>query len=217
MPALLRSLPDDDARRLLKASRVNTYQRRETLVNEGDTSDSFHIVLDGHVAIRLTKPSGETAIVNILGPDSHFGEVSLLNRNAGHRTATVVALEAVRTLSIPADVFHELRDRNPRMEQLVTQILVQRVEELSALLVEAMYDSLEMRVVRRLVRLAETYAKTSGHVTIPLTQDELAELVGGTRPSVNQVLRRLVDQDQLEVGRGRITVTDLGGLREQVE
>jgi CRP/FNR family cyclic AMP-dependent transcriptional regulator len=217
MPAVLRSLPDEDARRLLKASRVNTFKRRDVLVNEGDPSDSFHIVLGGHVAIRLAKPSGETAIVNILGPDSHFGEVSLLNRNAGTRTATVVALESVRTLSIPADVFHELRDRNPRMEQLLTQILVQRVDELSALLVEAMYDSLEVRVVRRLVRLAETYGSTSGAVTIPLTQDELAELVGGTRPSVNQVLRRLVDQGQLEVGRGRISVTDVAALRDQVE
>ena len=216
MPVLLRALPDDDARRLLKASRVNNYQRRETLVNEGDDSDSFHIVLDGHVAVRLTKPSGDTAIVNILGPDSHFGEVSLLNRHADKRTATVVALEAVRTLSIPADVFHELRDRNPRMEQLVTQILVQRVDELSALLVEAMYDSLETRVVRRLVRLAQTYRPRSGQITIPLTQDELAELVGGTRPSVNQVLRRLVDQGELEVGRGRIVVTDLEALRQQV-
>jgi CRP-like cAMP-binding protein len=215
MPALLRSLPDADAKRLLKASRVNTYKRRETLVNEGEPSDSFHIVLDGHVAVRLTKPSGETAIVNILGPDSHFGEVSLLNVNAGERTATVVALEAVRTLSIPADVFHELRDRNPRMERLVTQILVQRVDELSGLLVEAMYDSLEVRVVRRVVRLAETYPTRNGHVTIPLTQDELAELVGGTRPSVNQVLRRLVDQGLLQVGRGRIIVNDIASLRRQ--
>jgi CRP-like cAMP-binding protein len=213
MPVLLRSLPDEDAKRLLKASRVNHYKRRETLVNEGDPSDSFHIVLDGHVAVRLTKPSGETAIVNILGPDSHFGEVSLLSVNAGQRTATVTALENVRTLSIPADVFHELRDRNPRMERLVTQILVQRVDELSGLLVEAMYDALDVRVVRRLVRLAETYQARGGHVTIPLTQDELAELVGGTRPSVNQVLRRYVDQGLLEVGRGRIVVVDLDALR----
>jgi len=216
MPVLLRSLPDEDAKRLLKASRVNTYRRRDTLVNEGDRSDSFHIVLDGHVAVRLTKPSGETAIVNILGPDSHFGEVSLLNRQAGHRTATVTALEDVRTLSIPADVFHELRDRNPRMERLVTQILVQRVDELSGLLVEAMYDALDTRVVRRLVRLAETYPATGGRVTIPLTQDELAELVGGTRPSVNQVLRRYVDQGLLEVRRGRIIVLDVRTLKAQL-
>ena len=66
------------------------------------------------------------------------------------------------------------------------------------------------------MRLARTYRPRAGVITIPLTQDELAELVGGTRPSVNQVLRRLVDQGQLEVGRGRIVVTDLEALRQQV-
>ena len=50
-------------------------------------------------------------------------------------------------------------------------------------------------------------------VTIPLPQDELAELVGGTRPSVNQVLRRFVDEGMLELSRGRIVVTDAAALR----
>ena len=52
-------------------------------------------------------------------------------------------------------------------------------------------------------------------MTIPLTQDELAELVGGTRPSVNQVLRRFVDEGVLELSRGRIIVTDVEALRRR--
>jgi CRP-like cAMP-binding protein len=82
------------------------------------------------------------------------------------------------------------------------------VDELSAQLVEAMYDSLERRVVRRLSALAVTYRSSSPSVTIPLTQDELSQLVGGARPSVNQVLRRLVDEGVVEVRRGRIIVGD---------
>ncbi len=215
---MLRSLPDEDAKKLLRASKVNHYARRETLVNEGEKSDTFHIVLDGRVAIRVTRPSGDTAIINILGPDSHFGEVSLLTTQAeSRRTASVVALEPVRTLSIPSSVFHELRERNPRMEALVSQLLAQRVDELSAQLLEAMYDSLERRVVRRLAALTVTFGprhqSPAAPISIPLTQDELAELVGGTRPSVNQVLRRYVDEGLLELGRGRIIVTDVEALR----
>jgi CRP-like cAMP-binding protein len=217
---VLRSLPDEDAKKLLRASKVNTYARRETLVSEGETSDTFHIVLDGRVAVRVTRPSGDTAIVNILGPDSHFGEVSLLSEAESRRTASVVALEPVRTLSIPASVFHDLRERNPRLERLVSGLLAHRVDELSAQLLEAMYDPLERRVVRRLVSLTVTFGATVGPptapVTIPLTQDELAELVGGTRPSVNQVLRRLVDEGLVELSRGRIIVTDVAGLRRSV-
>jgi CRP-like cAMP-binding protein len=220
VPRVLRSLPDDDAKKLLRASKVNNYARRQALVSEGEKSDTFHIVLEGRVAIRVTRPSGDTAIVNILGPDDHFGEVSLLTQEESRRTASVVAIEPVRTLSIPAAVFHDLRERNPRLERLVSRLLAQRVDELSAQLLEAMYDPLERRVIRRLAALAVTFGPAESApvapVTIPLTQDELAELVGGTRPSVNQVLRRLVDQGQLEVGRGRIVVTDLEALRQQV-
>lgn len=212
MPKVLESLPDPDAKVLLRAGRTNTYTRHDVLVQEGDVADSFHIVLDGHAAVQVTTPSGENAIVNILGPDSHFGEVSLLGRDDPRRTASIVALEQVRTLSIPATVFRELRDRNPQLEQLVTTILARRVDELSAQLVEAMYDSLERRVVRRLSALAVTYASPAAEVTIPLTQDELSQLVGGARPSVNQVLRRLGDEGLVEVRRGRIIVHDVARL-----
>lgn len=217
VPRVLSSLPDDDAKKLLRASKVDAYARRQTLVSEGEKSDTFHIVLDGRVAIRVTRPSGDTAIVNILGPDSHFGEVSLLTQEESRRTASVVAIEPVRTLSIPAAVFHDLRERNPRLERLVSRLLAERVDELSAQLLEAMYDTLERRVVRRLAALTVTFGSNAsaqvGPVTIPLTQDELAELVGGTRPSVNQVLRRFVDEGFLELSRGRIIVTDADALR----
>jgi CRP/FNR family transcriptional regulator, cyclic AMP receptor protein len=217
VPQVLKSLPDADAKRLLKAGRVNTYARRDVLVQEGDVADSFHIVLDGRIAISVATPSGESAIVNIMGPDSHFGEVSLLGRPDPRRTATITALEPVRTLSIPAGVFHGLRERNPRLEQLVSEILARRVDELSAQLVEAMYDSLERRVVRRLAALTVTYAGSHEEVTIPLTQEELAQLAGGARPSVNQVLRRLTEDGVLVVSRGRITVTDVSALRRMAD
>lgn len=209
---MLQSLPDPDAKVLLRAGKVNHYERREVLVHEGDVADSFHIVLDGRAAVRVTTPSGESAIVNILGPDEHFGEVSLLGREDPRRTASIVALEPVRTLSIPAAVFRDLRDRNPRLEQLVSSILARRVDELSAQVVEAMYDSLERRVVRRLSALAGIYRTSSPEVTIPLTQDELSQLVGGARPSVNQVLQRIVDDGVIELRRGRIIVHDLRAL-----
>jgi CRP/FNR family transcriptional regulator, cyclic AMP receptor protein len=222
VPQVLQSLPDPDAKLLLRAGSVNHYQRRDVLVHEGDVADSFHILLDGRAAVRVTTPSGDNAIVNILGPDEHFGEVSLLGRGDPRRTASIVALEKVRTLSIPATVFHDLRERNPRLESLVSTILARRVDELSTQLVEAMYDNLDRRVVRRLCGLARIYgsggddrdeAEIKATVTIPLTQDELSQLVGGARPSVNQVLRRLADDGRLDVRRGRILVSDLPALR----
>ena len=79
---MLQSLPDSDAKLLLRAGKTNHYSRRDVLVQEGDVADSFHIVLDGHAAVQVTTPNGESAIVNILGPDS----ISARSRSSGARS-----------------------------------------------------------------------------------------------------------------------------------
>ncbi len=92
-------------------------------------------------------------------------------------------------------------------EQLLLLLLARRVEELSGRLLEAMYDDLDHRVARRLSHLTQVYAAgRPDPVEVPLTQEQLADLVGGTRPSVNQVLQRLAAEGVLRLGRGRITV-----------
>jgi CRP-like cAMP-binding protein len=68
------------------------------------------------------------------------------------------------------------------------------------------------RVHRRLAELAETYRNGDGAVVLPLTQAQLAELAGGTRPTVNQILRRLEARGVIVLGRGRVTVLDRAAL-----
>lgn len=204
---MLRALPETDVALVLPVTRPNTYARGEALVREGELADSFHMLLEGRAAVRVTTPSGDNAIVNLLGPDSHFGEVSLLGRGEPRRTASVIALERVRTLSITAPVFHRLREQHPGLERLVTAALARRVDELTLQLVEALHANLELRVVRRLQALAEAAGLCpSGETVIPLTQDQLSQLVGGARPTVNQILGRLSAEGILRCTRGRVTI-----------
>jgi CRP-like cAMP-binding protein len=75
-----------------------------------------------------------------------------------------------------------------------------------------MYESLDRRVYRRLVELSHAYGVTDGTATIPLSQAQLADLVGATRPSVNQVLQRLADRGLVALQRGRVDVLDVAAL-----
>ncbi len=212
---LLASLAEDERRRVLADARRRTFARGEVLVHEGDPADSLHLVGAGRLAVRVSTAAGDTAMLNVLGRGDFFGEVSLLDGQVAVRTATVVALEPAETLSISADRFRELREAHPAAQQLVLALMARRVEELSVRLLEALYDGLDRRVHRRLAELATLYADaTPGatRVVVPLTQEHLSELVGGTRPSVNQVLQRLAEQGVVELGRGRITVIDRAGL-----
>lgn len=212
---LLASLSEADRREVLASARRRRFSRGEVVVHEGDPSDSLHLVVSGRLAVRVSTSSGDNATLNVIGQGGYFGELSLLDGRTPTRTASVVALEAAETLSIAASSFQELRLRHRAAEQLLLALLARRVEELSARLLETMYDSLDVRVARRLLELGRVYAEGDGPTTVPLTQEQLAELVGGTRPSVNQVLQKLADRGVVEVGRGRVTLLDSAWLERR--
>lgn len=208
---LLAQLEPQTRAEFLALARRRSFERNEVICHAGDPADSLHFVEAGHLAVRGGLASGATATFNILGPGDYFGELSLL-REDHRRTATVVALERSRTLSVAGTAFHALCAMNPQIDRVLSTLLAERVEALSSRLLETMYDSLERRVFRRLVALAAVYGSTDGSAVIPLSQTQIADLVGATRPSVNQVLQRLVEQRLVSVGRSRLEILDLATL-----
>jgi CRP-like cAMP-binding protein len=201
---------------VLKVARHRTFDRGEVIFHEGDPADSLHLVASGRLAVRSSTEAGDTVTLNVLSPGSYFGELSLLrDGDARVRTASIVALEPVETLSLPARAFRELCEKHPQVEQLVSTLLAHRVEQLSQSLLEALYAGLDRRVYRRLLELSEIYAPGADAATIPLTQTQLADLVGGSRPSVNQVLQKLASSGAVNLTRGHIEVLDLPLLRSR--
>ena len=84
---------------------------------------------------------------------------------------------------------------------------------LSERLLEALYLPVDKRVRRRLLELAEEYGTgTEGPVTVPLTQEVIAELSGAGRPTVNQVLRDEEKRGTIELTRGHTRILDAGEL-----
>lgn len=209
---LLAALDAEERERVLRTARRRTYDRGEVLVHEGEPSDSLHMVATGRLAVRVSTPDGEHATINLLGPGDYFGELSLLEGRQSVRSATIVALEPAETLTLSASEFRDLRARHRGADQLLLTLMARRIDELSGRLLEATYDGLDGRVERRLHELAGLYGPHGGPATVPLTQEHLAELVGGTRPSVNQVLQRLVAEGVVELGRGRVVVVDRARL-----
>lgn len=153
-------------------------------------------------------------MINVLGAGDYFGELALL-RHDGRRTATITALEPARTLVLTATSFRRICEKRPTVERALSVMLADRVDELSKRLLEVMYVGLDRRVFRRVHELAERYRADDGTMVIPLTQSQIADMTGGTRPSVNQALQRLVDEGVVELHRGRIEVLDLDRLRRR--
>ncbi len=209
---LLSSLEDQERREFLALGRRRSFGRNEIVCHAGDPADSVHLVTSGRLSVHVSLPSGDAAMVNVLTPGSYFGELALLRAEA-HRTATIRALEASETISINATAFEKLRRDRPSVERVVSVLLADRVDELSQHLLEVMYVGFDRRLNRRLLDLSTTYGDASGPIVIPLTQTQLAELTGGTRPTVNQALQRLSEQGIVSLARGRVQVHDVERLR----
>lgn len=216
MPRLLAPLAPAERARVLEAAVTGRYARGDNVVQEGERGESLHIVRSGRLVVRVSTPDGATATLAVLSTGDSFGELALLG--VDHvRTATVVALEPSETLVLTRGSFDALRREHPAVEQLLTQALARRVQELSSSLLEALYVPVERRVVARLVDLAVIYGDGTPRpsVTVPITQDDLAGMAGTTRPTTNQVLQRLADEGVLALGRGRIELLEVESLRKR--
>ena len=145
---------------------------------------------------------GEVATVELVLPGDVVGELALLSPE-GMRGATAVALEPTETLVLDRATFSALRRDDPMVSDFLVQLLAARVRRLTERLLEALYLPADVRLLRRLLELADVYGDV-----IPLIQEDLAGLAGTTRATVNRVLRRELQRGTLELNRGRVTVTD---------
>lgn len=210
-------LADDERRAVVAMAQPRSFAKGDVVFLEGDRADSVHFVTSGHFAVRVSTPDGERATLNLLCAGNWFGELSLTHESVpAPRSATVVALDEGGTMMLVQSDFQELCRRHPRVERLVLTLMAARVRELSAQLLQSMYVPLDRRLYSRLLDLVEIYQTDGEQIVIPLTQEQIADLVGGTRPSVNQILQRLVAEHVVELARGRVVVLDQGALQRKV-
>ena len=148
---------------------------------------------------------GGVAFVRVVGPGEFFGELALLS--PGHRSASAIALEGAQTLSIQRGQFDELRHTNAKATEVLIAALATEVRRLAGAHVEALYLPAEKRVFRRLLDVARAYAPAAP-TGVPVTQDEIAQLAGTTRPTANRLLQEAQDAEAIALARGRIEVTD---------
>lgn len=211
---IFEGVPEADVQRVLEMARKRTFRKGEIVFHEGDPADTLHLVRSGRFAVKVTTQYADEAILVVLRAGDTFGELALLSPDAT-RSATVVALEASETLSVHQLDFGRLRREQPGVGDVLISILSAQVRRLSRHLLEALYTPADTRVRRRVLELVDIYADGDAvPVTIPLTQDDLADLAGTSRATVNRVLREDEARGIVELGRGRTLVLDRAGLQK---
>ena len=212
---LLRALTEGERREVLAMARRRQFKRGEILFHEGDPADTVHFIAEGRVMARRTSPMGDSVAFRVIGPGRALGDVAVVS-TAQRRSSTVTALEPTTTLSLTFGEFAQLCAAHPGIQTHLATLLAARVKRLSDHLLEALFLPTDRRVVRRLLDLCEQYESGPDRpVVIPLTQTDIAELAGATRPSTNRVLRALETEGLLRLRRGQVEVVDRAGLRRK--
>jgi CRP-like cAMP-binding protein len=213
---LFAELPEKQIETLAGRLRRRAYRRNEVIFHRGDPSGVIHLIRSGTVKIHLPSEEGDETVLGLQGPGGCFGELAALDGEP--RSATVTAVEPVETFVLMReDLLTALRE-NPDLALALLSALAAHLRRTNEWLEDAYYLDLDQRLARRLYDLAvEQGRETPGgvEVPLPLTQSDLAALVGATRVTINRQLGIYQDARLLRLGRGSFTVTDMEGLRRR--
>jgi CRP/FNR family cyclic AMP-dependent transcriptional regulator len=212
---LFAGLDEDGLTGLAKGMRIRRFRRGETVFHLGDPGDALFIVMGGSIKITLPADSGDEAILATLRPGDFFGELALLD--GAPRSATAVAIEPTETYILARERFRELIATEPVMRDAVLATMAAEVRRLTHHVEELHFLDITGRLASRLARLAVEPGATrladgSIRLTGPLTQGDLAAMIGCTRQSVNKLLGMFTDDGLIRLEKDRIVVIDLEGL-----
>jgi len=214
---LLGKIPPEDLRRDCPNARIVAFRHRGTIYRQGEPARAMFCVLDGQVTIARTNADGATLTTAALGAGDFFGP-ALSGAAATEDTAR--AKGAVSVWRAPVDEFRRLLREHPDASLEFVSILARRQRQ--------MERRLEVFAFKRVeARLAETFRELSGGFAtrcehgfgqhLRLSQQELADLVGASRPVVSTILNRLRDQGVLGYNREYVCVRRIEDIENLIE
>lgn len=206
-----------DLAALGRLATLQSFERHEVLFEADDPATILYVLVQGQIKVSLYGLGGDETILNLLGPGDLLGEVAIFEANA-RRSATATAVESTTVLALQQNVFTSFLQHHPDVAIRLLGALAGHVRRLSQLVDDAYHLGLEQRLAKRLLDFASARGRVRGtsiDVDVPLTQAELASMLGATRESVNKVLRAYSAQGIIDAGRSQIRILELDALRRQ--
>jgi CRP/FNR family transcriptional regulator, cyclic AMP receptor protein len=204
-----------DADRAAVAARMQTrrYSKGSLLVRENEPGESLFIVLRGNVAVTRATSDGKESILSILKEGDFFGEMAVLDESP--RSATIKALKETETAILSREDFLDLLRSNPHMSLLLVVALSARLRATNEAIQAAAFQDIPTRLAALLLYLSKNFGEaTPGgtRLTLRLTNQEMASMIGTTRESVNRTLNRFWDDKLIDMHESHIIISNPQGL-----
>ena len=199
---LLGELSDDEMARVAASAETARYLRGDVVFAEGDEPDKFYVVVSGRIAIAKKSIDGRESMVALMERGDVFGEMPLFDGDV--RSADARALEPSELIELPYTPIKAVYDSRPMLLWGVVRLLVARLRNTNSALADSVFLDVTGRTAKRLLELAGD----ADEFALPITQEELAGMVGASRERVNKAIASFVKLRWIEQQDRRYRITN---------
>jgi len=203
---LFEHLGQDVVDDLASKAAERSYKRGDFLFHQGDVATELYVVVDGRIAIANRSFDGRESLVALMERGDLFGEMPFFEGDG--RSADGRALEPSRVLALPYSCLTELYKEDPDRLWQVVRLLASRLRTMNTALADSVFLDVTGRTAKRLLDLAGE----DDEFILPITQEELAGMVGASRERVNKAISSFIRLGWIEQQDGKYTITN----REQL-
>jgi CRP/FNR family transcriptional regulator, cyclic AMP receptor protein len=216
---LFRSLSESDREALAGSFVRHSFDRGEMIFRQGDQGVHLYLVESGRIKITTLAPDGREAFVAIIGPGQVFGELSLFEGQ--QRTADARTMEPTVLHALAHDDFRPYVASHPDVAWELLRVLARMVRRQDQAIQDMVFLDVGGRVARRLLDLASQHGEAAGdgviRIDVPITQEELAQMVGASRESVNKALGSFMDRGWVTLEGRHYIIADAESLKKRLK
>ncbi len=210
---LFSSLDQEGAAALMELLTESVVTKGEVLFLEGEPGDHLFLILEGKVKLGHASLDGRESLIAVLGPGEMFGELSLFD--PGLRTSSATALTEARVLRLDNTQLMPWLAGRPEVAAALLQALARRLRRTNETMADLVFSDVPGRVAKALMELGEKFGTLipSGLlVTHDMTQEELAQLVGASRETVNKALADFAQRGWITLESRQVLILDVERL-----
>ena len=213
---LLHELNEEDRATVRPHTHVVMLRRGDHLYEEGDVDDKLYVVIEGKVKLTRTSSDGREVLVLVQGPGDMFGELAMFDPT--YRRSTAAAVTDARLAAIAHSDLRDVLVRRPTVALVLLKELAQRLRLITDTTTDLIFTDVPGRVAKALLDLADKFGVRQAdgiQVTHDLTQEELAQLVGASRETVNKALADFVGRGWIQLSAKSVLIIDPDRLRRR--
>jgi CRP/FNR family cyclic AMP-dependent transcriptional regulator len=191
---------------------------RQTVYTEGEPGEQLYIIASGKVKLGRVCADGRRHLLAIVGPSGMFGELSTFD--PGPRTSSATALTDVSALSMHRDVMRGWVAEHPEIAERLLRALARRLRRTDHDLSDLVFTDVASRTAKQLLRLAQQFGiQEDGMIRVnhDLTQEELGQLIGASRETVNKILIDFAQRGWIRQDGKSLLITDSERLAHRMK